>query len=222
MPRKRRESGEPTKGEAARERLLEAGERLFSVKDFDKVSIDDISNEAGVAHGLLFHYFKSKNDFYATLSRRASDRLETTHRKPRDEKTADEKLAMCLSGHMDFIKSRPAAFLFHARGGASAQVKKIWEDSRQRFIIMILTEFYGIPKPTPHLISAVRAWLGFFDEMVLAWIQDPKIKRSGMLLICVQLFNEVLKHSPLLDQEVSVGAKGGNRQSAAKKQLAVS
>jgi len=212
MPKKRAGSGEMSKGEAAREGLLEAGERLFSVRDFDKVSIDDISNEAGVAHGLLFHYFKNKNEFYAELSKRASDRLEATHRQPRSEKTADEKLSMCLSGHMDFIKSRPAAFLFHARGGASAQVKKIWEDSRQRFIIMILDEFYGIKKPTPHLISAVRAWLGFFDEMVLAWVQDPKIKRTGMLSLCVQLFNEVLKHASLLDQDVAIGAKSGPKK----------
>lgn len=72
---------------------------------------------------------------------------------------------------------------------------------------MILDEFYGIKKPSAHLISAVRAWLGFFDEMVLAWVQDPKIKRSGMLLPYVQLFNEVLKHASLLDQDVGIGTK---------------
>jgi tetracycline repressor-like protein len=144
--------------------------------------------------------------FSGCSSRRAADRLEATHREPRHEKGPDERLTACLSRHLDFMRSRPASFKFHARGGASAEVKKIWEDSRQRFILMVLHDFYGIQAPSAHLTSAIRAWLGFFDELVLAWLQGPDSKRSGLLALSVHLFNEVLQHASLLDQETSFRA----------------
>ncbi len=186
------------KGEVAREKLLDAGERLFSRQDFDLVSIDDITNEAGMAHGLLFHYFKSKLQLYAEIALRQAERLEAIHREPRHEATPDEKLTACLAKHMRDIRSRPASYKFHTRGGASSEVKQIWEDSRQRFIQLILTEYYQIPDPGPHLFVAARAWLGLFDELVLAWLYDPKITEQGVLTLTVELFNDMLGRVDML------------------------
>lgn len=186
------------KGEVAREKLLAAGERLFSRQEFELVSIDDITNEAGVAHGLLFHYFKSKLQFYAEISLRHAERLEAIHREPRHEATPDEKLTACLANHMRDIRTRPASYKFHTRGGASSEVKQIWEDSRQRFILLILTDYYQIPDPGAHLFIAARAWLGLFDELVLAWLYDPKITQEGVLALTVELFNDMLQRVDIL------------------------
>ncbi len=43
-------------------RLLEAALTLFSQNGVDGTSIKDIAREAGVAQGLLYHYFASKDD----------------------------------------------------------------------------------------------------------------------------------------------------------------
>jgi TetR/AcrR family transcriptional regulator, fatty acid metabolism regulator protein len=49
-------------GEEKRRQLLDAAVRVFARKGFHASRVGDIAEEAGVAHGLLYHYFRSKND----------------------------------------------------------------------------------------------------------------------------------------------------------------
>jgi TetR/AcrR family transcriptional regulator, fatty acid metabolism regulator protein len=47
--------------EDKRRHLLDAAVRVFARKGFHATRVGDIAEEAGVAHGLLYHYFKSKD-----------------------------------------------------------------------------------------------------------------------------------------------------------------
>jgi TetR/AcrR family transcriptional regulator, fatty acid metabolism regulator protein len=47
--------------EDKRQQLLGAAVRVFARKGFHASRVGDIAQEAGVAHGLLYHYFKSKD-----------------------------------------------------------------------------------------------------------------------------------------------------------------
>ena len=49
-------------GEEKRRQLLDAAVRVFARKGFHASRVGDIAEEAGVAHGLLYHYFKSKDE----------------------------------------------------------------------------------------------------------------------------------------------------------------
>lgn len=55
--------------EAAKRKILDSALRLFAMKGFDQVNIDDIMNETGCAHGLFYHYFRSKEEVFNTLIR---------------------------------------------------------------------------------------------------------------------------------------------------------
>jgi AcrR family transcriptional regulator len=48
--------------EDKRRLLLEAAVRVFARKGYHASRVGDIAEEAGVAHGLLYHYFKSKDE----------------------------------------------------------------------------------------------------------------------------------------------------------------
>ena len=52
-----------------RRELLEAAVRVFSRKGFRAARVGDIAEEAGVAHGLLYHYFRSKDEVLETIFR---------------------------------------------------------------------------------------------------------------------------------------------------------
>jgi AcrR family transcriptional regulator len=49
--------------------LLEAAVRVFARKGFHQSRVGDIAEEAGVAHGLLYHYFRSKDEVLETIFR---------------------------------------------------------------------------------------------------------------------------------------------------------
>jgi AcrR family transcriptional regulator len=52
-----------------RAELLDAAVRVFAEKGFHATRVGDIATEAGVAHGLLYHYFRSKDDVLDTVFR---------------------------------------------------------------------------------------------------------------------------------------------------------
>jgi AcrR family transcriptional regulator len=47
--------------------LLHAAIRVFARKGFHASRVGDIAEEAGVAHGLLYHYFRSKEEVLETI-----------------------------------------------------------------------------------------------------------------------------------------------------------
>ena len=60
-----------------RRELLDAAVRVFARKGFHASRVGDIAEEAGVAHGLLYHYFRSKDEVLETIFREAWERLAT-------------------------------------------------------------------------------------------------------------------------------------------------
>jgi TetR/AcrR family transcriptional regulator, fatty acid metabolism regulator protein len=55
--------------EDKRRQLLDAAVRVFARKGFHASRVGDIAEEAGVAHGLLYHYFDSKDEVLEAIFR---------------------------------------------------------------------------------------------------------------------------------------------------------
>ena len=65
-----RASGDRQGGaEETRQRILDAAVRVFARRGFHTSRVGDIAQEAGVAHGLLYHYFASKDEVLETVFR---------------------------------------------------------------------------------------------------------------------------------------------------------
>ena len=58
-----------TAAEEKRRLILDAAVRVFAHKGFHTSRVGDIAEEAGVAHGLLYHYFRSKDEVLETIFR---------------------------------------------------------------------------------------------------------------------------------------------------------
>src|ERR1700712_778118 len=61
--------------DARREQLLELGVRMLATRSLDELSVDVLAEEAGISRGLLFHYFRNKQEFHRAVVRRAADEL---------------------------------------------------------------------------------------------------------------------------------------------------
>jgi len=54
---------------------LHAAVRVFATKGFHAARVKDVADEAGVAHGLLYHYFRSKDEVLDEIFRRTWSNL---------------------------------------------------------------------------------------------------------------------------------------------------
>ena len=62
-------TGRTVAQEEKRQLLLGAAVRVFAEKGYHAARVGDIAEEAGVAYGLLYHYFRSKDEVLETIFR---------------------------------------------------------------------------------------------------------------------------------------------------------
>jgi TetR/AcrR family transcriptional regulator, regulator of autoinduction and epiphytic fitness len=60
----------------SREAIIEAAERLFLVRGFGSVSMDELAEDAGVARRTLYNQFTSKEEIFREMLLRVSGQLE--------------------------------------------------------------------------------------------------------------------------------------------------
>ena len=72
MPRFRKEVNEQIKEERRRLILLSAL-KVFTRKGYAASKMTDVAEEAKISYGLMYYYFKSKDDIYAELVKHAAD-----------------------------------------------------------------------------------------------------------------------------------------------------
>jgi TetR/AcrR family fatty acid metabolism transcriptional regulator len=76
-----------------RQEILDAAVRVFARKGFHASRVGDIAAEAGVAHGLLYHYFASKDALLETIFREAwAELLQAFRTAEETDEPAPEQL----------------------------------------------------------------------------------------------------------------------------------
>lgn len=133
------DEGKNKKGE-----LVEAAERLFYEKGFMATSIDDICDEVGVAHGLFYYYFDTKEEIIEAITERMIGELEDRLKDITDDRDlrADEK----------FIKFMNTAF--QRKKDRSYLVSYFSKDSDPKIYYKLLNK--TIEFTTPYLSKIVE------------------------------------------------------------------
>jgi len=80
--------------EDKRRLILDSAVRVFARKGYHTCRVGDIAEEAGVAHGLLYHYFRSKEEVLETIFRETwRDVLDAVRSVEETDESARERLA---------------------------------------------------------------------------------------------------------------------------------
>jgi TetR/AcrR family transcriptional regulator, fatty acid metabolism regulator protein len=83
-----------TSQEDKRRLILDASVRVFARKGYHTSRVGDIAEEAGVAHGLLYHYFRSKEELLETIFRETwRDVLDAVRSVEETDESARDRLA---------------------------------------------------------------------------------------------------------------------------------
>jgi len=87
-------TGRSTGHEDKRRLILDAAVRVFARKGYHTSRVGDIAEEAGVAHGLLYHYFRSKEELLETIFRETwRDVLDAIRTVEETDESARDRLA---------------------------------------------------------------------------------------------------------------------------------
>src|SRR5688572_18027707 len=97
----RRHTGQ---GEERKQQLLEAAADLFSAKGYANTRIIDICERAGVAKGLFYWYFETKDSLYAELIRSMRQRMRRVQADAMDpDANAVERIRQAAVASMIYL-----------------------------------------------------------------------------------------------------------------------
>ncbi|MEU4549655.1 MULTISPECIES: TetR/AcrR family transcriptional regulator [Nonomuraea] len=164
-----------------REELMAAALELFSRRDAEDVSIDDVASAAGASRALVYHYFGGKQELYVAALRSAAEQLESRLR-PQDGGRPLDELASGLRRYFDFVEEHAAGFAALLRGGPAnraGEVGEIVDGVRQRLFRMIQKQM-RVEEPTPLLRITLRSWIASVETAGLDWLEHRDVERATL------------------------------------------
>jgi AcrR family transcriptional regulator len=182
-----------------REQLLGLGVQLLGTRSLDELSIDLLAEEAGISRGLLYHYFRNKQEFHRAVVRRAADDLIAV--TATDESLEPlTRLASGLEAYVDYVQANFEPYVTLVRGAASGDelLREIYADARTALtdrIFESLDELGLADTPTVRLLC--NGWAAMVEETVLSWVpvqQIPKPELLGVLTAALPAILEASEH----------------------------
>jgi AcrR family transcriptional regulator len=96
-----------------KEQILKAAMDMFCLKGYHSASIDDVAKQAQISKGLMYHYFKGKEELLAALVEvRISDILVVMEAAAAKE-TPAEQLRYIIEGALEDVQRQPEVFRFY-------------------------------------------------------------------------------------------------------------
>lgn len=187
-----------------REQILRVATRLFSNRPYSEVSISDIAEGAGMARGLLHHYFGSKRELYLEVVR-VSARAPLAAASDGQVGT-EVAWTTAVDSFLGVIERNPTLWLNSVTvGGAEGddEVAAIIDATREILADQTLIAI-GLESRTddPLVRALIRAWGGFVQELTVEWVGRGRIDharvRRTMLATLPILIDQVL---PLIDDD---------------------
>lgn len=187
-----------------RAQLLELGIDLFSKHAYEDISIDGLADAAGISKGLLYHYFRSKREFYVETVRAASRRLQLLT-MPDPALPVAARLRAAIDAHLRYIQEHGAVYTAVYRSGVAIapEVRAILEEHRE-VIIRYFADGMGVERPRPLLRAALRAWIAMVEGASLDWIADPVITREQLRELLVAGYGALIMQTVALDPKSSM------------------
>lgn len=110
MPRNEKDNQEIR--DARREHFLEAATRMFAQRGF-ATRISEIAREAGLSHGLVYHYFESKEAIYDAIADRLLCKIQEDLEPP--ETDPWERIRLSVARGIERLSADPSGVIFFTR-----------------------------------------------------------------------------------------------------------
>ncbi|BFH62081.1 TetR/AcrR family transcriptional regulator [Paenibacillus azoreducens] len=95
------------------EKIRHAAMELFMQKGYHATSIDDVAKQANISKGLLYNYFKGKEELLATMVQTRIDELVFVMNAASAIEKPAEQLKYIVEGAIDNVRQKPEVFRFY-------------------------------------------------------------------------------------------------------------
>ncbi|QFU93092.1 transcriptional regulator BetI [Amycolatopsis sp. YIM 10] len=168
--------------DARKEQIFDCAAELFGQRPYAEVSTSDIAAEAGVARGLINHYFGTKRELYLAVIRRA---LTVPHFAVEilPEGTLEQRVDAAVSWFLDMVGRQENLWLaaIAPEGiGRDLAVEQILEEADRESADRVL-EAVDITADDPHhseLNALVRAYGGMVKAAGREWLVRGALTRE--------------------------------------------
>ena len=176
IARSRPQSERQASSEEKRKLILSAAVQVFARAGYHTSRVGDIAEEAGIAHGLLYHYFSSKEEVLATVFRENwGELLERFHAVETSDEPADEKLRGIAKILLRTWRNDPALVTVMVREVArSPHLQEQVDEVSEGFLAIQRVIEQGQAEGTfradidPRLASWV--FYGALEELLTGWV----------------------------------------------------
>jgi AcrR family transcriptional regulator len=175
--------------EERREQILGLAGRAFAAGPYDDVSTAAIAEAAGISHGLLFHYFPTKNALYVAVVQAAADDILRTSTEVEGD-TAGDRLRSGLDAYFAFVEAHPVVYatLLGARSGSDPAVQAIVDATRTAFFASLSRALAPMARTANDKRlqrAALRAWIGFVEALALDSIAHGELSRAEIVRLAI-------------------------------------
>ena len=181
--------------EEKRRLILDAAVRVFARDGFHTSRVGDIAEEAGVAHGLLYHYFSSKDEVLLTVfSENWSDLLVRFAAVEASDEPADEKLRGLVKILLRTWRNDPALVTVMVREvGRSPHLATQVDDIGRAFAVIQRVveqgQTGGVFRPDIDPLLASWVIYGGLEEILTGWVMgrlpdgDEEVARAERTIV---------------------------------------
>lgn len=160
--------------------ILDAAVRVFARQGFHTCRVSDIADEAGVAYGLVYHYFRSKDEILDTLFlERWNVLLEAIREVDREPAPARDKLYAIVSFIVDSYRHDPdlmKVIIVEVTRAANTFGRSHLAEIREAYdgiaVIVEKAQAAGEFKSTVTPAFAAMAFYGAIEQVLTGWIFD--------------------------------------------------
>ncbi len=188
-----------------REQILDCARALFRERTYSSVSIEQIAREAGVARGLVNHYFGTKRDLYLEVVR------ELVHLPPPPlparsegrplEQVAAESVDLWLRAVWKNRRTWLAAM--GAQGfGRDPELEGILDEAREVSVdrmVRVLDESAADSEArgagTPELRAVLRSYGGLAEAGTLEWLERGSLSREQLRVLLSDSLVALTRHT---------------------------
>ena len=158
--------------------ILDAAVRVFARQGFHTCRVSDIADEAGVAYGLVYHYFRSKDEVLDTLFlERWNVMLEAIREVDREEMPARDKLYAITSFIVDSYRHDPElmkVIIVEVTRAANSFGRSHLAEISEAFDliadIVAKAQARGELKDSVTPVFAAMAFYGAIEQVLTGWI----------------------------------------------------